>query len=543
MQLLSLLLLSTFSASSITSGGPSSFHVGSVHDVHPTPGVGDFTSISAALASPFVLDGQIVRVHPGTYFETIVVDKAIWLVSSGGASVTTIDGSASGTVVTITAGATVEGFSITDGGGFSTNCGGVRITSTDPVALVDNVIHANHAMGDAGVPAGGVSIFHDAQVLILGNDIHTNTSYSVGGIFAHAFAEIDVINTTIRANGGVYTSMGETSTTGTGGVLCGASGRFVNTRITGNLGSAIGGLYFAGALGDGPLGAELSVVNCTIAGNFASAPMGSVGGVFLGDGGEIEIKNSIVYYNTGFFASNLGLDDAFDGGPDDTGLATLSYSHFTPLPPAIIPGPGMITFGPGPSFVGLAPASPMGPSMAGDYHLLAMSPEIDAGSAAAFPADATSRDLGGTQRVIGSGIEMGAYEFGTGCGGPEHYGFGKPTSLGGLPYLTTSGVPSVLGGSFSIHVQNGIPLESCTLILGRHRDYAPFALGTLFVGRPFVRGIKKTADALGKTTFDIAMTPGMSGTTRYYQAILHDPGQSDGTVVALSNAIEVTFCD
>lgn len=61
--------------------------------------------------------------------------------------------------------------------------------------------------------------------------------------------------------------------------------------------------------------------------------------------------------------------------------------------------------------------------------------------------------------------------------------------------------------------------------------------------RPFVRGIRKSADTLGKTNFDIAMTPSMSGTTRYYQAILHDAGQSDGTGTALSNAIEVIFCD
>lgn len=513
----------------------------SIHVVDLTPGAGDFTSVSEALDSPLVRDGDTVRVNPGTYFETVLVDKAIWLVSSGGAAVTTIDGSASGTVLTVTAGATVEGFSITDGGGPTTNCGGVRITSTDPVMLVDNVIHDNHPHGDDGVPAGGLSIFHDARVLMLRNDIHSNTSLSVGGIFAHAFATIDVIDTTIRGNGGTSTPEGGTTTTG--GVLCGASGRFVNTRITGNLGSAIGGFYFAGALGDGPLGAVLDVVNCTIAGNVGSAPVGSVGGVFLGDGGEIEIVNSIVYFNTGATASNLGLDSAFDGGMDDTGELAVSYSHFTPLPPAVIPGPGMITFGPAPSFVAHAPASPAAPSMLGDYHLTPMSPEIGAGLSSAFPSDAGSGDLGGVTRVLGAGIEMGAYELGASCAAPEHYGFGKVSSLGERPFLTTSGEPSVAGGSFSIHLKNGRALKGCTLVYGDVRQHVPYLNGTLYTGRPVVRAASSVADASGSATFPIAMTPAMAGATRHYQVVFHDPGHPDGTRRGLSNSVAVTFCD
>lgn len=513
----------------------------SIHVVDLTPGAGDFTSVTAALDSPLVRNGDTVRVNPGTYFETVLVDKAIWLVSASGAAMTTIDGSASGTVLTVTAGATVEGFSITDGGGPTTNCGGVRVTSIDPVMLVDNVIHDNHPHGDDGVPAGGVSIFHDAHVLMIGNDIHSNTSLSVGGIFAHAFATIDVVNTTIRGNGG--TSTPEGGTTITGGVLCGASGRFVNTRITGNLGTAIGGLYFAGALGDGPLGAAIDVVNCTIAGNVGSAPVGSVGGVFLGDGGAIEIVNSIVYFNTGATASNLGLDDAFDGGMDDTGELSVSYSHFTPLPPSVIPGPGMLIFGPAPSFVAHAPASPAAPSMFGDYHLTPMSPDIGAGLTSAFPTDASAGDLGGVSRVLGAGIDFGAYEFGTSCAAPEHYGIGKVSSLGARPFLTTSGAPSVAGGSFSIHLKNGRALKGCMLVYGNVRQHAPYLNGTLYAGRPVVRATSSVADGSGSATFPIVMTPAMAGTTRHYQVVIHDPGQSDGTRHGLSNSIAVTFCD
>jgi hypothetical protein len=81
---------------------------------------GDEPTIQAAIDA--ALDGDEIVVAPGTYFETIdFIGKAVWLHSSDGAEVTTIDAQQNGSVVTCTSSegpdTVLEGFPVTGGTG------------------------------------------------------------------------------------------------------------------------------------------------------------------------------------------------------------------------------------------------------------------------------------------------------------------------------------------------------------------------------------------------------------------------------------------
>lgn len=365
--------------------------------VHPVLGMGDFTSPAEALASPLVLDGDVIEVMPGTYFGTLVVDKAVELAAVSGPTATVLDGDGAGPVVKVTAGATIRGFTITGAAGFVSH-GGVRVETASPVHIVRNVIAENHPTGDVGIPCGGVSIAGGASVVLEGNDIHSNSSFSTGGVFASGTSSVDLIDNRIRGNGGGPTI--------TGGILFGASGRLVNNQITGNYGSGIGGLYIAGGMGPSAVGAVIEIVNCTIYGNKGFAPVGSVGGVLFDDGGGVTIRNTLIHSNLGSTGFDTFVTPDF-APPPAAGFVDLDYSHvkITSLPfgPHMVPAPldAKLT----------APVIAMaGPILAGNFRPLKTSPELDAGDAAAFPGDLLPLDLDGKIRVAGAEIDVGAFE-------------------------------------------------------------------------------------------------------------------------------------
>ena len=471
-----------------------------VYVVHPTPGVGDFTSVAEALAHPALADGDTVWVHAGTYTGALVCEEAIFLEA--------LDGPAA-TVLAV---------------------GGVHVTSAERVTLFDCVIEDNHPTGDAGIPAGGVLVDLGAKALLYGLDVRGNTSLSIGGVLTGPFAEVDVVNCRVRGNGG--------SGTITGGMLLGGSGRLVNVQVTGNVGTGIGGVYVAG--GAGP--AVVEIGSCTIYGNWGSSPAGSVGGVFLDDGGDVTIVNTIVYENHGTPGGDVMASGDFFPGPAP-GSLDLSYSHVGTPGTGIPMGAGMIPLGLPPLFVAPASAFPAGPTIAGDFGLLPGSPDVDAGLSAAFPLDASAGDLGGVLRELGAAIDMGAYELGASCPAPIYFGDGKPSSIGSVPYLTAEGEPSIAAGSFALSVHDAVPGAVAILFSGPARAYGPFGGGTLYVKGSLGRLGLSVLDGTGGGTFPLAPGPSLAGSTRYYQLWLSDPAHSDGTGVGLSDAVEVTWCD
>ncbi len=158
-----------------------------------------------------------------------------------------------------------------------------------------------------------------------------------------------------------------------GGVYCEGGGLLRGCLIKDNYGHRGGGLYFYS--GD-------SVQNCTVTANEAGS---RGGGIYQRSGGTV--RNTIAYANT---AGSGGTNwYVYQADP-----ATI-WSHCCTLPaPA---GTGHVTADP--QFADAA---------GGNYRLQAGSPCIDAGSNLVWMAGAT--DLDGNPRIMGSSVDIGAYE-------------------------------------------------------------------------------------------------------------------------------------
>lgn len=164
----------------------------------------DFPTIQAAIDA--ALDGDMVRVSPGTYVERInFKGKNITVESSDGHSGTVIDGNRGGTVVTLIAdpGETpvLRGFTITRGGGIFFDGGGIRTSGGSPVieqniitdneycgggggieaafssaVIRENVISSNRQRGcSGGIGGGGIAVRGAGSVQILANEVTGNS--------------------------------------------------------------------------------------------------------------------------------------------------------------------------------------------------------------------------------------------------------------------------------------------------------------------------------------------------------------------------------
>ena len=122
----------------------------------------DYPTIQAAINA--AVDGDEIIVHPGTYLEQIdFLGRAIWLHSSDGPDLTTIDANETGSVVSCVSGegpATVlEGFTITGGTGtlFSAEpCGGGMFITDSFPTVINCFFKDNSAVDGEG---GGIYAF------------------------------------------------------------------------------------------------------------------------------------------------------------------------------------------------------------------------------------------------------------------------------------------------------------------------------------------------------------------------------------------------
>ncbi|WP_199120500.1 LamG-like jellyroll fold domain-containing protein [Pedobacter sp. ASV28] len=247
--------------------------------------------------------------------------------------------------------------------------GGISNRSSSP--LIENVIVSrNIATGHNATSLGGGIVNYSSFPIIKNVIIDGNTGYSGGGIYNKGGSNAIFTNVSITDNHAVKVF-------NSGGGICNeeSSPILTNVLFANNTGLEGGAIY------NGYTSVPV-LTNVTITKNTADAG----GGIYHYDNSLSKIRNSIIWGN------NNGI-----GNP---GATTVEYS--------LVQG--------GFSGTGNIAADPQFKDVNGDYQLRSGSPAIDAGSTSYYgnaesPNISTiTKDLGGNKRVLGAGIDMGAYE-------------------------------------------------------------------------------------------------------------------------------------
>ena len=401
----------------------------------PGPGNGSeadpYCSIQTAIDN--AVDTDEIVVAPGTYFEAInFLGKAIWLHSSDGAEVTTIDGTGFFHAVQCVTGegpdTVLDGFTITGGnanGKSGDSVGGGMTNNGSSPTVINCTFSGNSSFAGGGgmwivggsptvtsctfsgnssvAGGGGMSNRDGSSPMVTDCTFSGNSAESPGGGMFNNDSSPTVTNCTFSGNiagfagGGMYnqsssptvtncTFNGNTAEDDGGGMynVFGSSPTVTGCTFSGNSAGGFGnggGMYNTGA-------SSPTVTNCTFTGNFA----GGEGGMHNTGGSSPMVTNCILWNN----------------GPEEIfGPATVAYSD--------VHGgwPGIGNIDADPLFVD--PEN-------GDYRLQAGSPCIDAADNTAVPKGTTT-DLDGNPRFVddpdtpdtGNGdppiVDMGAYEF------------------------------------------------------------------------------------------------------------------------------------
>jgi parallel beta-helix repeat protein len=328
---------------------------------------GDAPTIQAGIDSSS--NSDTVLVAPGTYSglgnrNLNFSGKAIVVLSSGGASVTTIDagGSAHGFVFTSgePVSARVDGFTIRNGyGEFGEGGGGVYCKNGSSPTIANCIIR-DCVMGPGG-HGGGVACEGSSPVIvgcaIIGN---TLSGGSGGGIFCFSGSAPTISGCVISGN---------EVTAGSGGAIsCSNSAPSIeNTIITGNHTALSGGglaLYFD---------STPSLINCTLAGNRSDM---RGGGILSAYGSDPMVTRTIIRENCASEGNEVALGE---GGSD--GAITLTCSA---IDSSGITGDGSIVYQGSqvfddPLFCGPASCE-SAPSAAGEYTLDLNSPCLPSNS-------------------------------------------------------------------------------------------------------------------------------------------------------------------
>jgi len=213
-------------------------------------GNGDATTVQGGIdiASP----GDMVLVHPGTYYEHIdYKGKAISLKSAAGADQTILDGSRDpGTVVTFAAGETreavLDGFTVQGGTGFPVGTvsalgGGIRVFNASPT-IRGNVIRRNRTTLSNGA-GGGMAIYmeHNERNPVItprveGNRFEENEATVEGGALVLGESAAEIVGNVFIRNHAPYG--GAIHAGGATGSLSLVDNEFVENRADG-LGGAL----------------------------------------------------------------------------------------------------------------------------------------------------------------------------------------------------------------------------------------------------------------------------------------------------------------
>ncbi len=401
--------------------------------------------------------GDTVLVAPGTYLENIdFKGKAITVTSSDGPATTILDGQNLHSPVTFSTAETrasvFNGFTVQNGylGGIivlrsaptitgniitGNTCYGIDAYVAAP--LIQNNIVRNTTTGNASCRNGDVNGIHledfstpnPALVTeVSGNTVENNSNTTSNGgaggpgilieSAARVFNNIVRNNTTAAGSGG-----------GISAVLFPANVVIAQNLIYGNRAYFAGGLSVGGYFYGPP---TLAVVNNVIADNTAvqgTATVGTLSASQLGYGTVFDSSNNaLLLANNIIVASSTA--PAVVCAPAQSLFGTVTYDNSAELDHNIILNRNGPTFNTGCAdlhgYQDTSAAPTFANEAAGDFHLAAGSPGIDAGSNGVLPVlqknfnFTLATDLDGNPRVAGTGpvgsstIDVGPYERGPG---------------------------------------------------------------------------------------------------------------------------------
>jgi hypothetical protein len=336
-------------------------------------------------------------------------------IEGGSGTLVFFEGTGGGGILCIGSSPTIRGCRIR-GNSATTSGGGILAIDGAQMTVADCLIEGNEADLGGGVAVHGDTPEVRTAITLRNTRLLLNQSLIGGGASCLDAAVLDVEGCTFTGNealvlgGGLAYEDGTVSVAGSsfldnraedgGGFYAGAGlGRFVNCLIAGNAAYNGGGAMFEPTPGVYFEDSSTLLFNCTIADN--SAIESASGGIYFLEP-EGDLVNSIVWGNEG---GSLYADG---------GMGRFTHCQVEgPEPPE-----GEGNSNQDPLFVAKGRWNNGGTDddpfddrwQAGDYHLAAGSPAIDAGTAHGAPA----LDLEGRSRPCGAGIDVGAYESG-GC--------------------------------------------------------------------------------------------------------------------------------
>jgi HYDIN/CFA65/VesB family protein/centrosomal CEP192-like protein/parallel beta helix pectate lyase-like protein len=380
-------------------------------------------------------NGDTVLVSPGTYSEKINFNgKAITVTSSGGPSMTIIDGGANGSVVTFTTGettsSTLSGFTIRNGqSNFNTpgvgSGGGILISSASPT-IRGNVITGNQAVEGIGISINGGSPVIQNNV-ITGNTQCCGTSGGGGGGI-HASASFGTNDASPLISGNTITNNSVNGGGFGGGILV---DYYSTPTIQGNLIAGNSAYNSGGGVTLRTNGTGVTFVQNIIVNN-SSQGGGSGGGLYLQGTSYTIVANTIAQNSafdktSGVFAWVFGPSFAFTDNvvvAASGQTAVTCYNANTTFIPTfsfndVYSASGQAWSGvcDSTSLPGNISADPLFLNAANsDFHLTQGSPAIDVGDNSAPNLPQT--DFDGNPRIVDgnndgiSTVDLGAYEFG-----------------------------------------------------------------------------------------------------------------------------------
>jgi hypothetical protein len=311
----------------------------------------------------------------------------------------------------------LEGLTLRNGQRSGNGGGLFAKVGTDGVVRIEQ----NRIEGNLASEYGG-GVFCDSSngtASFAGNSISGNTAWIGGGVYVSggelSFADNRISGNTVGYyGGGVYVN--------------GEALSFADNRISGNTAAYAGGVYVSGR--------ELRIINNSISGN--TAPNGYGGGL-LAHGSDFALTNNTIVDNSAISGGGLMISPWF-GSPDETQVTVANNllrnniatdaqgadlwidndpdGDFLPVPLTLLNNnfdrsspEGFrisvpITIDPS----NLDRVDPLFVDAANDdLRLLPGSPMIDAGTP--FGIVLSELDLEGKPRLLGSSVEIGAYEF------------------------------------------------------------------------------------------------------------------------------------